>query len=78
VPEFDRYAVQIDDEKQGCICTQWPEGLHCGAGLTVWAYGEWRDVGLEYGKDGWYLTRTPYRGDLQNVPVRLEGSPYIV
>ena len=45
-------------------------GLHCGECFSVRLLDGWQDTRIEYGRDGWWLDGTPFRGVLENLYVR--------
>ncbi len=61
--ENQRYGIVINDE-------WYHEGLHCGEGLEVFLDGKWIQTGIEM-SDSWYIPRTPYKKNLENIPVRI-------
>lgn len=58
-----RYGIEVQGE-------WWHEGLHCGEGLEVYYEGKWIHTGIEMG-ESWYLVGTVYKGNLENIPVRI-------
>lgn len=45
--------------------------LHCGDCFEAYVTGEWVPTSIEHNGNEWYLTDTPYRGSLENIPVRI-------
>lgn len=46
-------------------------GFHCGECLEVDVDGQWVQSRMEYGRDGWYLIGTPYKGNLEYITARI-------
>ena len=62
-----RYGVLSHD------ASQWLDpGLSCGTCLQILVDGTWVQTRMEMDFDrNWYLVDTPYRGDLEDIRVRI-------
>ena len=62
--ENDRYGLLVSD--------LWEKvGFHCGERLEVMVDGKWQQTRMEMGIDRqWYLTVTPYYGNLEYIRAR--------
>lgn len=72
-----RLGYNSENDRYGLLVTDlWEHtGFHCGEGLEVLVDDEWVHTCMEMGIDRkWYLTNTPYYGDLEYVRARIEGS----
>ena len=60
----DRYGLLVSDLWEH-------DGFHCGEPLEVLVDEEWVQTRMEMTASGeWYLTGTPYKGDLEYVRAR--------
>lgn len=65
--ERDCYGLQSGDQWQ-------KEAFHCGDTLEILMDGKWVPTRIEMEQGEWYLVKTPYRGDLENIPARLNPN----
>ena len=65
----DRYGLLVSDLWEN-------DGFHCGEGLEVLVDDKWVETCIEMAleDDGnkWYLTDTPYKGDLEYIRARIK------
>lgn len=74
-----RLGYNAQNDRYGLlVCDLWENtGFHCGECLQIYVEGEWMDTSMEMdwstGKGVWYLTGTPFRGDmLEYIRARIE------
>lgn len=70
---YGRLHYNTENERYGVLIkgTWYYEGLHCGESIEVFIDGEWRICSIELAED-WYIAGTFYKGNLENIPVRMQ------
>ena len=70
----DRAIFEHDHDTGGCYVSDWEtdvyKSLSCGEWLEVCVSGVWTQARLVRCHGCWCLAGTPYRGRLDNIPVR--------